>query len=174
MEYAVIFLVLAIIGQPRIPSNLFIQSAAVEQQALGMQTGYFGVTTRRLRIRSRPSQSGRILRATKVGDTITLLSRRARNGYLHAATTEGISGWILSSGVRRFASSSSAPTERAFSSSARASSGDTAVANWEKPEPVEAEDGTCAPIGLGNKGKPAPDPATDLLKNRVDTSAAYH
>ncbi len=51
---------------------------------------------------------------------------------------------------------------------------DSDIANWEKPDPVEEHIRACAAKGLGSHGRPAPDPQTDLRKNRVDTSASYH
>lgn len=134
-----------------------------------------GVTTRRLNVRSRPSVNGRILSSTNSGDTVTVLKRTRRNGYLHVATSARDTGLVLSRSVQLLSAISktnSKPAPVPDTITLPTSNGD--IASWERPEPVEQGGGACAAQGQGKSGKPAPDPQTDLRKNRVDTSSAYH
>ncbi len=139
------------------------------------QADVLGVTIRRLNIRSRPAINGQWVKTTKVGDTLVILSRRVQNDYLRVATSEGDTGWVSRRSVKFLSSidhADSQSTPARASASLSVAAGD--ISTWEKPEPVEQQGGACVAEGLGKNGKAAPDPATDLRKNRIDTSSSYH
>lgn len=132
-----------------------------------------GVTTRRLNVRSRPARNGRRLGTTNIGDTVTTVSVTVRNGYIRVETPRGDTGWVLSRGVRLVSTNKAVSAPAAILEKARPMPPNGGIAYLEKPEPLEMQGGACRAVGLGKKGKPAPDPATDLRKNRVDTSVSY-
>ncbi|GAC1411592.1 MAG: hypothetical protein NVSMB53_07430 [Gemmatimonadaceae bacterium] len=146
-----------------------------EARAYHLQGPDFGVTTRRLNIRSSPSANGRRLSTTNAGDTVVVLSPSVRNRYLHVATAGGVTGWVIARNVKLLSSINPAARETVpLPTPVRPPAAGGDAATWEKPAPVELQGGACAAQGLGKNGKRAPDPQTDLRKNRIDTADAYH
>jgi uncharacterized protein YgiM (DUF1202 family) len=174
IRYALIATILAAFGEGiRHTADAVVYIPAA--RAYRVQGEELGVTTRRLSIRSRPSGNGRILGTTSRADTVTVLNRTPRNGYLHVATSERDTGWVLSRSVQlRSATSKTGSKAAPVSDTITLPTSNGDIGSWEKPMPVEQNGGACAAQGLGKNGKPAPDPQTDLRKNRVDTSSAYH
>jgi hypothetical protein len=144
-------------------------------RAYHLQGPDLGVTTRRLNIRSSPTVNGRRLNTTNAGDTVVVLNPSLRNNYLHVATAGGDTGWVIARNVKVLSSINSAVRETVpLRTPVRPPAPGGDVATWEKPAPVELQGGACAAEGLGKNGKRAPDPQTDLRKNRVDTSSTYY
>lgn len=133
------------------------------------------VTTSDLVLRAGPSSKARRIATIDGGDTVQLLTAQERNGYVRVVSPEGDTGWVASRRIRLVSTQNETSGNPAgVSDSITLSSTDGDISEWEKPEPVEQVGGACAAEGLGKNGKPAPDPQTDLRKNRVDTSSTYH
>ena len=133
------------------------------------------ITTANVILRTGPSATSRRIMTIDAGDTVQLLAAKKRNGYVRIASPEGQTGWAVSTRIRLVSTSgglTNNPTRVADTGTVSVGDGD--ITNWEKPEPVEQNGGACVAQGLGKNGKPALDPQTDLRKNRVDTSSAYH
>lgn len=151
---------------------LMLSTLAFPRMARGQSEA---VTTVSLSLRARPSAKSHRIATLDAGDTVQLLAAQKRNGYYRIVSPESDTGWVISRSVRLLsANSASSSVPAGVSDTITLSSGGGDISGWEKPEPVEQSGGACAAEGLGKNGKPAPDPQTDLRKNRVDTSSAYH
>lgn len=150
---------------------LVLSTVAFSQMARGQEA----ITSVNLTLRAAPSAKSHKIATIDAGDTVRLLSTKKRNGYYRIVSPETDTGWILSRGVRLLlATNDSSGVAARVSDTITPSGIGGDIAGWEKPVPVEKTGGACAAEGLGKNGKPAPDPQTDLRKNRVDTSGAYH
>ncbi len=151
---------------------LFVFTFALPWIARGQDVA---VATSNLILRANPSAKAHRIATVDAGDTVQLLAAQQRNGYVRIASPQGDTGWAASRRIRLVSASNESngnPAGVSDTISLATSEGD--IAGWEKPEPVEQAGGACAAEGLGKNGKPALDPQTDLRKNRVDTSSAYH
>jgi uncharacterized protein YgiM (DUF1202 family) len=133
------------------------------------------VTTSNLVLRAGPNTKARRITTIVAGDTLQLLAAQRLNGYVRVASREGDTGWVAFRRIRLLSTNNESSSNQArVSDNITVSASDGDIAGWEKPDPVEQTGGACGAEGLGKNGNPAPDPQTDLRKNRVDTSSAYH
>ena len=150
---------------------LFVFTLALPGIALGQAVA---VTTSNLILRTGPNAKARRIATIGAGDTVQLLVAQKRNGYVRVASPEGDRGWVASRLIRLVSTNNESSKLAGLSDTITLSSADSGIAGWEKPDPVEQSGGACAAEGLGKNGKAAPDPQTDLRKNRVDSSSTYH
>lgn len=139
---------------------------------------------------SQTSRSKALARLAE-GDTVSLVSAKARRGYYHVTTSDGTVGWawdkrIEVHGADASGSSSSSSATRASSGSGAAAGGTDGgtvssaidpswprvpsnATTWTWPDGDRA---SCDASGKGTQGHY--DPATNTFKNRTDVPASYH
>lgn len=123
--------------------------------------GQDAVVQRNVNLRHDPSTAQAPIRLLKPPDELNLVDHTKVSGYYHVRTSEGEEDWVWSKNIPLLASPvESVPVNNTIS--------DT----WSKPQPNQTtftSDGkTCGPTGDGG------DTATNLRKNRTDTSSTYH
>jgi hypothetical protein len=125
-------------------------------------------------VRTGQSASSRILDTLFQGDTVTLLSRTKTKGYYHIQEANGTKGWAYARYLDTIPSGPIAtnPSNPAPPTNGVATTIDPA---WNKTPSNAAAfawpDGnhaTCAAAGTNG------DDATNLMKNRTDSSTTYH
>jgi len=96
------------------------------------------------------------------GDTVALLDPSPTGGYYHVTASDNQNGWIWVERVSVLTQvvADTAPLGLVDS-----------LAAWDKPEPSDSDMDACRAVGAGIAHV---DSATDLKKNRVDTTDAYH
>lgn len=119
------------------------------------------VVERNVNLRHDPSTAHPPKRLLKPPDQLDLVDQTQANGYYHVRTSEGEEGWVWGRNIRLL----TLPLEPVPASS-------TISDTWTKPQPNQiaftSGGETCGPTGDGG------DTATNLRKNRTDTSSTYH